>query len=66
MGKYVCTTFTSYHQEAWSSAWSIRTILMAIMSFFLSDEGGYGTIEESKNKREYLASRSLEMNLMDE
>lgn len=38
----ICTTFTNYHQESWTAAWNIKTLLIAIVSFMTSDEYGYG------------------------
>lgn len=37
VGKSICTSFTHYHKETWSSSWNIRTILMAMISFMYSN-----------------------------
>lgn len=37
VGKSICTSFTHYHKETWSSSWNIRTILLAMISFMYSN-----------------------------
>ena len=37
VGKPICTTFTHYHKETWSSSWNIKTILTALISFMYSN-----------------------------
>lgn len=32
----ICTSFTNYHQESWTSAWNIRTLILGTISFMLS------------------------------
>ena len=38
----ICTSFTSYHQESWTSAWNVRTLIQGTISFMLSEDGSYG------------------------
>ena len=63
VGKSICTTFTHYHKETWSSSWNIRTILTAMISFMYSDEKGIGGIFETGDRRRQLAERSLQENI---
>ena len=63
VNKSICTTFTHYHKETWSSSWNIRTILTAMISFMHSDDKGVGGISESPSVRKALASKSLAENL---
>lgn len=58
--KSICTTFTHYHKETWSSSWNIRTILTAMISFMYSDEKGIGGVFETSSKRKQLAAKSLQ------
>ena len=34
--KPICTTFTNYHKESWSTAWNVETMILATISFFQS------------------------------
>lgn len=62
-GKSICTTFTHYHKETWSSTWNIRNILTAMISFMYSQERGIGGVFESSARRRQLAAKSLADNL---
>ena len=33
----ICTSFTNYHQESWTSAWNVRTLILATISFMYSE-----------------------------
>lgn len=63
VNKHICTTFTHYHKETWSSSWSIKTILTALISFMYSNERGIGGLFYSSSKRKALAKKSLKNNL---
>ena len=58
----ICLTFTDYHPEYWQPAWTIRTILQALVSFMPNDEGtmAIGSIVGSKQERKILAQRSID------
>ena len=61
--KSICTTFTDFHKETWTSAWNVRTMLLGTQSFMVSGEGGYGSMSSfSGSKRKY-ASQSLAFNM---
>lgn len=60
VGKSICTTFTHYHKETWSSSWNIRTILTAMISFMYTNEKGIGGLAETPEQRQLLAARSLQ------
>ena len=32
----ICTSFTSYHQESWTSAWNVRSLILGTISFMTS------------------------------
>ena len=38
----ICTSFTNYHQESWTSAWNVRTLIQATISFMYANEPSYG------------------------
>lgn len=43
----ICTSFTHYHQESWTSAWNVRSLLLGTVSFMTSDEASYGCRNDS-------------------
>jgi len=52
IGKRLCLSMTDFHPESWNPAWSVETILLGLLSFFISDkEEGYGAITDSEAKR---------------
>lgn len=63
VNKSICTTFTHYHKETWSSTWNIRNILTAMVSFMYSQERGIGGVFETPARRKQLAAKSLAENL---
>jgi ubiquitin-conjugating enzyme E2 J2 len=63
VGKAICTTFTHYHKETWSSSWNIKTILTGLISFMYTNEKGIGGVFDSSSRRKTLAKKSLANNL---
>lgn len=33
----ICTTFTNFHKESWSTAWNVETLVLATISFMQSE-----------------------------
>ena len=58
VGKNICLSITSYHNESWTPAWNIITILEAVGAFFLADDTGIGHIKVDPNTRKQLAQQS--------
>lgn len=54
----ICLTITQYHPEEWNSAWTIRTMLEAVISLFAENVQGVGSLSATKDIREYLAKTS--------
>jgi len=61
-GKRLCLSMTDFHPESWNPAWSVETILVGLLSFFISDEKGYGSVRSSEEQRKLLAEKSWESN----
>lgn len=50
----ICLNITGYHKEAWTPAWSLRTMVQAICAYMLVNEYGIGAIfDNDKNRKEY-------------
>lgn len=63
VGVRVCLSMTDYHPESWNPAWSVDTILVGFVSFFLSDkEGGVGSLKTTLEKRRVEAAESWAKN----
>lgn len=59
----ICTSFTNYHQESWTSAWNVRSLLLGTISFMTSNEASYGCKNDTQEERQRLAAASLQFNL---
>ena len=57
-GKNICLSITSYHNESWTPAWNIMTILEAVGAFFLVEEAGIGYVKNDSVQRKQLAKDS--------
>lgn len=60
----ICTTFSSFHQETYTSTWNIMTMMEGMISF-MTDTGfqeGIGSINTTDEKKRMYANSSLEWN----
>ena len=57
----VCLSMTQYHKEEWQAAWTIRSMLEAIIAFFpvKEDHDAIGAINSSAENRKNLAKLSI-------
>jgi ubiquitin-protein ligase len=64
INKKLCFSNSSYHKESWSPLWTIKTIILGFLSFFLekNSSGGIGHINTSSKDKQFLASLSKEYN----
>lgn len=61
VGKKICLSISSYHPEQWQPSWSIRTVLVALISFMpTKGEGAIGAIDLSPEDRKKLAVKSVD------
>ena len=54
----ICMTITSYHKEAWTPAWTLRTMMEAVNAYFILEDNGIGSIKESDAIRREKAQKS--------
>jgi ubiquitin-conjugating enzyme E2 J1 len=60
VGTKICLSISSYHPEHWQPSWSIRTVLVALISFMPTKaDGAIGAIDYSPEERRKLAKKSL-------
>ncbi|CAJ1042170.1 putative Ubiquitin-conjugating enzyme, partial [Leishmania shawi] len=50
-GMQICLSNSSYHPENWSPMWGLRTILIALVSFFASEEPTTGSMSATAEER---------------
>jgi ubiquitin-protein ligase len=64
----ICTTFSAYHMDTYSSAWNILTMMEGLISHMtdLHDNKGIGSINSSDEIKKQLAESSMEWNLHNE
>eukprot|EP01128_Nolandella_sp_AFSM9_P006834 TRINITY_DN3598_c0_g2_i1.p1 TRINITY_DN3598_c0_g2~~TRINITY_DN3598_c0_g2_i1.p1 ORF type:complete len:304 (-),score=60.12 TRINITY_DN3598_c0_g2_i1:284-1195(-) len=61
VGKKICLTISSHHAETWQPSWSVRTVILAIISFMPSSgDGAIASLDYPTAERQRLAKKSLE------
>ena len=57
----VCLSMTKYHKEEWQAAWTIRSMLEAIIAFFpvKEDHDAIGALDSSVESRKHFAKLSI-------
>lgn len=59
VGREICMSNTSFHPDEWQPAWTIRTILEGLISFFPEEtEGAIGALKADDETRRLLALNS--------
>ena len=61
--KKLCFSNSSYHKESWSPLWTIKTIILGFLSFFLEKKSsGVGHLTLSIDEKIIFAEKSQEYN----
>uniref|UniRef100_A0A7S4VTP1 RING-CH-type domain-containing protein n=1 Tax=Alexandrium monilatum TaxID=311494 RepID=A0A7S4VTP1_9DINO len=61
VGEALCVSMTAFHAELWNPAWTIRSIILGFLSFWLDDDAtGKGSLNEPAEERQRLAGQSWE------
>jgi ubiquitin-conjugating enzyme E2 J2 len=60
----ICTTFSAYHQETYTSTWNILTMMEGLISFMtdINPDKGIGYIHTTNEEKHELAKNSLNWN----
>jgi ubiquitin-conjugating enzyme E2 J2 len=62
-GAKICTSFSSFHPEAWTPMYTFSTLIVSLVSFFLDEDFvGVASIRSSVEERRRLAAESAEYN----
>ena len=58
VGKEICLSASAYHQETWDMNWNLRTLVMSLRGFILSQPREIGGILTTSDKQKELAALS--------
>lgn len=62
----ICLSISDYHPETWQPSWSIRTALLAIITFMVTEsDGAIGALDYTPAERKTLAQNSLKWKCPD-
>uniref|UniRef100_A0A8C1M5A3 Ubiquitin-conjugating enzyme E2 J2 n=1 Tax=Cyprinus carpio TaxID=7962 RepID=A0A8C1M5A3_CYPCA len=61
----LCLSISDFHPDTWNPAWSVSTILTALLSFMVENIPTLGSIETSDFTKRQLSLQSLAFNLKD-
>lgn len=66
--KKICTTFSSFHQETYTSTWNILTMMEGMISFMTEENttNSIGVINTPIDDKKILANNSLKWNMQNE
>ena len=56
----ICLSISEHHPESWDPTWTIRSIIIGLISFFLTDPETLGSIETTFSYKEKVALESKE------
>ena len=60
----ICLTISGFHKEQWSSTWTIKNMILALISIMLDDKvNGVSHIHLGKGERKKMADESMNYNL---
>jgi len=59
VGKKICLTISAHHPESWQPSWSIRTVMLALISFLPTQSDGIGSLDYTDPERRALAAKSM-------
>jgi ubiquitin-conjugating enzyme E2 J2 len=63
--KSICTTFSNYHQDTYTSTWNVMSMMEGMISFMTEESNGIGSINSTSSQRQVIAKNSLEWNKND-
>lgn len=58
VGKEICLSASAYHQETWDVNWNLRTLVMSLRGFILSQPLEIGGISTTRDRQRALAAAS--------
>ncbi|CAD7960105.1 unnamed protein product [Amoebophrya sp. A120] len=58
----ICTSMSSFHPESWDSSWTVRTVLLGLLSFLYEQGNALGCMESTSSEKLRLAESSWAFN----
>ena len=58
MNSRICLSISDYHPESWNPVWPVRSIIIGLISFFVTNDTTVGSINVSFQERKRIAERS--------
>ena len=54
----ICLSISDYHPESWNPIWPVGSIIIGLLSFFVTETNTLGAINEPKAKRRTISTNS--------
>ena len=58
----ICISISDYHPETWNPSYNVSSVLMGLLYFMTSNEGGVGSINDPVAKKKQYAKDSINWN----
>ena len=56
----VCLSISDYHPESWNPVWPVRSIIIGLISFFVTEDNTVGSVKTSLSERVKIKNESRE------
>ena len=56
----ICLSISDYHPESWNPVWPVRSIIIGLISFFVTEEHTVGSYETPFDQRKKIAMASCD------
>ena len=58
VNKRICLSISDYHPESWNPVWPVNSIIIGLISFFVTNVGTVGSVDRSFEERKEIAKKS--------
>ena len=62
----ICLSISSHHPESWDPTWSVRSIILGLISFFVDSKNTLGAITSTSEEKKKIAKASRQKLLENE
>jgi len=57
----ICLSISDYHPESWNPVWPVRSIIIGLISFFVTKDHTVGAIDRTNDERERIQKNSAKV-----
>ena len=57
----ICLSISDYHPESWNPVWPVRSIIIGLISFFVTKDHTVGAIDRTNEERERIQKESVKV-----